>query len=323
MVDIKAYGTDQSKYQGTNGVRGYGRDSFAILQIGGYTPKFGVYNQFTYDSQVKAFSDLNTHTYIWFEVGGDTNKAKLVLDYFMPKIKTPKGSIIALDYEDGASGDMQANTNAILYAMDRIKQAGYTPMYYSYKPYTLAHVDYKRINAKYPNSLWIASYMNYQVRTEPNFDYFPSLDSIAIWQFTSTYKQGGLDGNVDLTGITKHVPTPIKPTQSANLVVDGVAGVGTVKALQKYLGGTVNGLIWGQTKYSAQFLPGFTTVSLEGKGAEIIRLLQAKLGVQADGFAGPATIKALQVKLGVPADGIAGATTVKALQTRLNGGKLW
>lgn len=323
MAQIKAYGTDQSRYQGNNGVRGYSRDSFTILQIGGYTPKFGIYNQATYESQVKAFNDLNTHTYIWFEVGGDANNAKLVLDYFMPKIKTPKGSIIALDYEDGASGDMQANTNAILYAMDRIKQAGYTPMYYSYKPYTLAHVDYKRIIAKYPNSLWIASYMDYQVRTEPNFNYFPSMDGIAIWQFTSTYKQGGLDGNVDLTGITKHVHTSNNQYQSPNLVVDGYAGAGTVKALQKSLGGTVNGLIWGQTKYSAKFLPAFTTVSLEGKGSEVVRLLQSKLGVPVDGFAGSATIKALQTKLGVHADGYAGATTVKALQIRLNGGKLW
>ena len=39
---------------------------------------------------------------------------------------------------------------------DRVKEAGYTPMYYSYKPYTLAHVDYKRIIKEFPESLWIA-----------------------------------------------------------------------------------------------------------------------------------------------------------------------
>lgn len=33
------------------------------------------------------------------------------------------------------------------------------------------------------------------------YNYFPSTDGIAIWQFTSTYIAGGLDGNVDLTGI--------------------------------------------------------------------------------------------------------------------------
>ncbi|WP_144210221.1 LysM peptidoglycan-binding domain-containing protein, partial [Streptococcus constellatus] len=34
------------------------------------------------------------------------------------------------------------------------------------------------------------------------YNFFPSLPGIAIFQFTSTYITGGLDGNVDLTGIT-------------------------------------------------------------------------------------------------------------------------
>ena len=40
--------------------------------------------------------------------------------------------------------DVNANTETILYGMRRIKQAGYTPMYYSYKPFTLQYVDYQR-----------------------------------------------------------------------------------------------------------------------------------------------------------------------------------
>lgn len=260
MVEIKAYGTDQSRYQGANGVRGYGRDSFAILQIGGYSPKFGIYNQATYETQVKSFSDLNTHTYIWFEVGGDANKAKLVLDYFMPKIKTPKGSIIALDYEDGASGDIQANTNAILYAMDRIKQNGYTPILYTGKPYIYAHVDVSRFLAKYQCNLWIASYADMNVRSEPLFNYFPSMPGIAIWQFTSTYKAGGLDGNVDLTGITKIQTNPVQQTSAAPvnknalLGVDGILGIHTWAGLQRVMGlpdtgnpdtATIKRLQWG------------------------------------------------------------------------------
>ena len=89
-------------------------------------------------------------------------------------------------------------------------------MYYSYKPYTLAHVDYKRIIAEFPNSLWIAAYPNYLVTPKPNYAFFPSMDGIGILQFTSTYIAGGLDGNVDLTGITDNgygkQPTPPKPT---------------------------------------------------------------------------------------------------------------
>ncbi|WP_286011708.1 GH25 family lysozyme, partial [Enterococcus italicus] len=97
------------------------------------------------------------HTYIWYEVGGSIDLSKATLDYFLPRIQTPKGSIVALDYEHGASGDKQANTNAILYGMRRVKAAGYTPMYYSGKPYTIANVYYQQILAEFPNSLWMAA----------------------------------------------------------------------------------------------------------------------------------------------------------------------
>jgi LysM repeat protein len=128
--------------------------------------------------------------------------AKTTLDYFLPKIQTPKGSIVALDFEHGASSNKQANTDTILYGMRRIKQAGYTPMYYSYKPFTLQYVYYQQILKEFPNSLWMAAYPNYNVTPSPVWSVFPSMEGVAIYQFTSTYVAGGLDGNVDLTGIT-------------------------------------------------------------------------------------------------------------------------
>ncbi|WP_340583328.1 LysM peptidoglycan-binding domain-containing protein, partial [Lactiplantibacillus plantarum] len=55
----------------------------------------------------------------------------------------------------------------------------------------------------YGSCLWVPEYPDYLVRTSPDYNYFPSMDGVAIFQFTSMYKAGGLDGNVDLTGITK------------------------------------------------------------------------------------------------------------------------
>nr|WP_244185477.1 GH25 family lysozyme [Latilactobacillus curvatus] len=209
-------GPDWAKYQGMAGKFGHTSDKFAIAQIGGSYG--GTYiDQLTYSGQVQSGlnNGLRMHTYLWYGVGGSTDLGAKALDYYLPKIQTPKGSIVALDYEDGASGDMAANTDAILYGMRRIAQAGYTPMYYSYKPYTLAHVDYKRIIAEFPNSLWIAAYPNYLVTPKPNYAVFPTMDGVALYQFTSTYVAGGLDGNVDLTGITDNgygkQPTPPKP----------------------------------------------------------------------------------------------------------------
>ncbi len=182
---------------------GYAHDKFAIAQIGGYNAS-GIYEQYTYKSQVASAiaQGKRAHTYIWYDTWGNMDIAKTTMDYFLPRIQTPKNSIVALDFEHGASSDVNANTETILYGMRRIKQAGYTPMYYSYKPFTLQYVDYQRIIKEFPNSLWIAAYPSYEVTPEPLYAYFPSMEGIGIWQFTSTYIAGGLDGNVDLIGIT-------------------------------------------------------------------------------------------------------------------------
>ena len=196
-------GVDWAIYQGDQGRFGYAHDKFAIAQIGGYNAN-GIYEQRTYKTQVASAiaQGKRAHTYIWYDTYGNMDIAKHTMEYFLPKIQTPKGSIVALDFEHGASSDRNANTETILYGMRRIKQAGYTPMYYSYKPFTLQYVDYQRIIKEFPNSLWIAGYPSYNVTPEPLYNYFPSMDGVAIWQFTSTYIAGGLDGNVDLTGIT-------------------------------------------------------------------------------------------------------------------------
>ena len=210
-------GVDWAVYQGASGKYGT-NNKFAIIQAGG-TQGGTLYDQWTYASQVKAAqaNGLKAHTYLWYGVGGSADIGRQALDYFLPKILTPKGSIVALDYEDGASSSMAANTDAILYGMRRIAQAGYTPMYYSYKPYTLAHVDYQRILAEFPNSLWIAAYPDYQIRALPDYGVFPSMPGIALYQFTSMHAAGGLDGNVDLLGVTDngYSQQPVAPSKPA------------------------------------------------------------------------------------------------------------
>lgn len=230
----RAQGTDLSRYQGYTAVKGQASDEFAIAQIGGIN-QGGIYTQATYQSQVATgiAQGLRMHTYIWYQVGGDKQAAKKCMDYFLPRIQTPKKSIVALDYEDGATASVAANTDAILYGMNRIKQAGYTPVYYSYKPYTLAHVDYKRILAAYPNSLWIAAYKDYNVTTTPDYAYFPTMDGVGMWQFTSFYRGGGLDGNVDLTNITQngyHKGSATRPVSKPTAVKQGIKADSMPKA---------------------------------------------------------------------------------------------
>ena len=191
------HGVDWSKYQGANGVWGYPEDKFAIAQIGGTVDGYNCYNQWTYQTQVSGAiaQGKRAHTYIWWQNVTTTWQADQVLNYFLPKVQTPKGSIVALDVESG-----NQNTQAIQHACDRIRQAGYTPMVYGYKNYLLNHVDLSYLSNH--EQLWLAEYPDYNVRRQPNFGYFPSFNNVGIFQFTSTYIAGGLDGDVDLTGIT-------------------------------------------------------------------------------------------------------------------------
>ena len=267
----RAQGTDLSRYQGYTAVKGQASDEFAISQIGGINSG-GIYTQATYQSQVATgiAQGLRMHTYIWYQVGSDIFKAKQCMDYFLPRIQTPKNSIVALDYEDGASCDQSANTDAIIYGMRRIKQSGYTPIYYSYKPYTLLHVDYKRILAEFPNSLWIAAYKDYSVTTTPDYAYFPSMDGVAQWQFTSCYRAGGLDGNVDLTGITDSGyknGNPEKPETHTPAVDAGIKADNTPKR-DISVGYTVKVNYSASRWTTGQYIPSF----IKGNSYKVIQV---------------------------------------------------
>lgn len=197
---IKHYGVDWSKYQGNSGIWGYSRDDFSISQIGGY------YNgtfvpQSTYSSQVANTIAQNkrAHTYIFAQFSG-TWQADQMLNYYLPRVQTPKGSIVALDVESG-----NPDTASVEYALKRVQDAGYTAVLYGYKGFLINHLSrdgLQEIANQYP--LWLAEYPNYQVTTEPNYNFFPSFDNVQLFQFTSTYIAGGLDGNVDFTGITEN-----------------------------------------------------------------------------------------------------------------------
>ena len=195
----KSYGGDYSKYQPSL-YNNTGQDSFAISQIGGSVNGY-IYEQATYGSHAQQAKQRGWrfHTYIWMQTGPNQWQTQQMLNYFLPRIQGNKGSIVALDYEAGASDNAQANTDNILFGMRMIKNAGYTPMLYSYKPYMSEHVDVNRVLAEFPNSIWVAGYQP-GLSTTPNFGYFPSMNGVAIWQY-SDYG-GQQDLNVDLTGIT-------------------------------------------------------------------------------------------------------------------------
>lgn len=250
---VKHYGVDWSKYQGNNGKWGYDRDDFSVSQIGGYYNGYFV-DQATYSTQVANTIALNkrAHTYIYAQFTGNA-QADQMLDYYLPKVQTPKGSIVALDVESG-----NPDLASVEYALQKIQDAGYTAVLYGYKNFLVNHLGsagLQEIASQWP--LWLADYKDYQVTSEPDYNYFPSCNNVQLFQFTSTYVSGGLDGNVDFTGITENGykgGNAQKPQTSTPAITTGkqlhqdthnytVKSGDTLSAIASRYGMTVNALV--------------------------------------------------------------------------------
>lgn len=209
--NVRSYGTDLSKYQGNTAQFVRNDDEFTIAQVGGMYEDGSSYTQSTYTNQVKSalMQNKRAHTYIWLQTGNNSYLAKKAVNTFLPTINStvPKGSIIALDCEAGYGNDINGNTNAVLDAMTTVKNAGYTPVFYSYQGYAHAHFDMSRIIATYPNSFWIAGYPYRNGIYPAPMEYFPSDNGVCIWQFSdhgSGANSVALDYDIDLLGITKN-----------------------------------------------------------------------------------------------------------------------
>ena len=114
----------------------------------------------------------------------------------------PTGSYLACDWETGSGnvtdGDSEANANAILTFLNTIVAAGYKPLLYSGKALLINNVDVKRVTDKYGTCLWVASYKTMNPQNTADFDWFPSMDNVAIWQFTSNWHSLDVDANISL-----------------------------------------------------------------------------------------------------------------------------
>lgn len=193
--------------------------------------------------------------YHFARFGGDVVTAQAEANYFISNLPSHPRYLVC-DYEDGASGDKQANTNAVLAFMDVCKANGFEPIYYSYKPYTLANVYVDQITARYPNSLWIAAYPNYDVTPHPVWEIYPNMSHTKWWQFTSTGIAGGLDKNVVIVGDS--FKKKKEEEDIMNFVVRSESGTEGWVAV-------VNGRVFGIGSMG-------TVDSLEGTGAKRLQL---------------------------------------------------
>ena len=127
-----------------------------------------------------------------------------------------------------------------------------------------------------------------------------------------------------LTGDLYDDKSEAPAVEDGKLVVDGIGGSATVKAMQRFFSTTQDGVISGQSKVQTQFYPALKAVQYGKGGSACIKKLQKWVGTERDGILGKGTVAAWQKKLkdanyytGI-IDGYFGAMSMKAWQKYLN-----
>lgn len=137
--------------------------------------------------------------------------------------------------------------------------------------------------------------------------YYSHLSDIQA-QATALFKSG-------TKPTVKTVPT------SSGLSVDGEFGSLTVRKLQSWLGTPVDGIVSNQRTWLLEYIParwGSAWQCSRWGNSMMVKALQRKLGITADGLWGYDTSRAFQKFLGVCQDGYFGENSTKALQKYLN-----
>ena len=134
---------------------------------------------------------------------GNASQAIAEANYAIATANTmglPQGSVLVLDYEERL-GYRSSNTQAAIAFLNTVKNAGFTPVFYSYSG--MANLwAFEEIHRQTEAMLWIAAYPTMAGVTYPNYGYFPGISNfIGAWQFTDNFYGEHIDASVDLTGV--------------------------------------------------------------------------------------------------------------------------
>lgn len=158
-------------------------------------------------AQVKSAHDnhMYLHAYHFATFGNNVGRAKMEAKFFVSrakKLNISKKRYLWLDWETGDGNvvinSAYSNTKAILAFMKVCHNAGYKVGLYSGAYILRQYVDTAKIIKKYGTCLWVASYATMGRIDAPNFSYFPSMNGVAMWQFTDNWRGLSVDGNITL-----------------------------------------------------------------------------------------------------------------------------
>lgn len=251
-VEKRSYGVDVSSFQGTD-----------LSQYANLGAKFAVvklseglnYQNPKAQAQISSAkaNGMLTMGYHYARFGANSILGGQEGKYTVQAAKSfglPDGSYLACDWETG-SGNVtnqgyEASADAILAFLDVIVEAGYKPLLYSGKALLTNNVNVKKITAKYGTCLWVASYKTMNRQDTADFGYFPSMDNIAIWQFSSNWYGLDVDANVTLIDLksdgkpTSQSSKPVVKQPTTQSWVDDLGDTWYKEEGKFYPNGTIN-----------------------------------------------------------------------------------
>lgn len=201
-VDVSGYqSTDMKKYQSVGA-------SFAIIKL--TEGKFYVNPKSTAQVASSRKNHMFTHAYHFANFGNSVTKAEEEAKFFIrvaKLLKISKKRILWLDWEssngNSVAGSKASNTAAILAFMTEIKKAGWKPGIYSGSNLLRNAINTAEIIKNFGTCIWVASYPTTNAVSTADFSYFPSMDGVAIWQFTNNWHGLNVDGNVAVIELNK------------------------------------------------------------------------------------------------------------------------
>lgn len=203
----RQYGIDVATYQTADLTRYYNCGAKYVFVKA--TEGTGYFNPKAV-SQVRSAHKLKmfVHAYHFATFGNSVSRAKAEAKYFVSRAKylnISKKRYLALDWETGDGNivvnSKSSNTNAIIAFMNEVKKAGYKPMLYSGASLLRNNIDAAKVVKKFGSCLWVASYMTMNPINKPDFNWFPSMNGVAIWQFSSNWCGLNVDGNISLINL--------------------------------------------------------------------------------------------------------------------------
>lgn len=208
-------GIDAAVYQGTSMTAYHNAGAkFGIIKL---TEGTGYINPKAH-YQIKSLhaNHMYVHAYHFATFGASISRAKAEAKIFVARAEylgISKKRYLACDWEVGDGnnvyGGKAASAKAIIAFMEVCTKAGYKVLLYSGAALLRNNIDTARIVKKFGTCIWVASYPT-DYATEPDFNYFPSMDGVAIWQFCDNWKGFNVDGNISL--IDLHKDSAVKKT---------------------------------------------------------------------------------------------------------------